>query len=66
MHPAEALEKQIDRYRRMTGEQRLSVALGLHQLSCDVAREGIRQTTPDADSAEVERLLRRRLELARA
>ncbi|MGH8102816.1 MAG: hypothetical protein ACREIW_16080 [Chthoniobacterales bacterium] len=50
----------------MTGEQRLSVALDLHELSCEVAREGIRQASPDADSAEVERLLRRRLELARA
>jgi len=27
MHPTEALDKQIDRYRRMNGEQRLSLAL---------------------------------------
>jgi hypothetical protein len=38
----------------------------LHDLSCDVAREGIRRTNPGADTAEVERLLHRRLELARA
>jgi hypothetical protein len=63
---AAALEKQIDRYRQMTGEQRLSIALELHELSCDVAREGIRRANPGADTAEVERLLRRRLELARA
>jgi len=37
----------------------------LHELSCNVAREGIRQQNPGADEAEVERLLRRRLELAR-
>jgi hypothetical protein len=49
----------------MTGEQRLAVALELHELSCDVAREGIRQQNPRADAVEVERLLRRRLELAR-
>jgi hypothetical protein len=60
-----ALQQQIERYRRMTGEQRLAVALDLHELSCNVAREGIRRQSPDADDAEVERLLRRRLELAR-
>ena len=49
----------------MTGEQRLAIALNLHELSCDIAREGIRHGHPDADPAEVERLLRRRLELSR-
>ena len=50
----------------MTGEQRLMVALKLHELSCDVAREGIRRQHPKADAAEVESLLRVRLELSRA
>ena len=63
---AAALEKQIVRYRQMTGEQRLAIALDLHELSCDIAREGIRRQNPTADAVEVERLLRRRLELARA
>ena len=66
MTPATALQKQIERYRLMTGEERLAVALELHEMSCDVAREGIRHCHPRADAAEVERLLRRRLELARA
>ena len=66
MTPAVALEEQIKRYRRMTGEQRLALALELHGLSCDVAREGIRRQHPEAFPAEVERLLHRRLELARA
>src|SRR2546423_1192761 len=48
----------------MTGEQRLAIALELHGLSCDVAREGIRRANPGADTAAVERLLHRRLELA--
>jgi hypothetical protein len=61
-----ALHRQIERYRRMTGEQRLAIALQMHELSCNVAREGIRRQHPEADAAEVERLLRRRLELARA
>ena len=61
-----ALDQQIERYRRMSGEERLLIALNLHELSCDVAREGIRNAHPGADAGEVEQLLRRRLELARA
>ena len=66
MTAAAALDKQIAVYRNMTGEQRLAVALELHQLSCDVAREGIRRANPGADAARVELLLQRRLELSRA
>jgi hypothetical protein len=65
MTAAAALDRQIARYREMTGEQRLAVALELHEISCDIAREGIRHMHPKAEEAEVERLLRRRLELAR-
>ena len=65
MNPEAALEKQIELYRSMTGEQRLAIALDLHEFSCNVAREGIRRQHPNADTAEVERLLRRRLELTR-
>ena len=65
MNPHAALEEQIARYRRMTGEQRLGIALSLHEFACDVAREGIRSRRPNADDAEVERQLRSRLALAR-
>jgi Rv0078B-related antitoxin len=65
MNAAAALEKQIDRYRQMTGEQRLAIALDLHEMSCDISRAGIRRQHPEADAAEVERLLRQRLRLAR-
>jgi hypothetical protein len=65
MTPERALQEQIEAYRRMTGEQRLLIALGLHELSCNVAREGIRHQNPSADEAEVERLLRQRLQLTR-
>ena len=65
MTAATALGKQIERYRSMTGEQRLAVALELHELSCDIAREGIRRQNPRADAAEVERVLHHRLKLAR-
>ena len=49
----------------MTGEQRLKIALDLHELSCNVAREGIRDQHPQADASEVERLLRLRIEFER-
>jgi len=65
MTPAVALEEQIKRYQAMTGEQRLQIALYLHELSCNIAREGIRHQNPRADAEEVERLLRHRLTLAR-
>src|SRR5271170_834779 len=65
MTAAKALDRQIELYRRMTGEQRLSIALNLHEMSCEIAREGIRHQNPKANAAEVESLLRRRLELAR-
>ncbi len=65
MNPNAALERQLDAYRRMTGEERLAIALRLHELSCELAREGIRQQHPAASAAEVERLLQERLRLAR-
>lgn len=66
MTAATALDKQIERYRQMTGEQRLKIALDLHEMSCNIAREGIRRQHPDANEAEVEKFLHARLELARA
>ena len=66
MTPVTALAEQIAWYRRMTGEQRLGIALDLHELACDLAREGIRRQHPRAEVAEVERLLRERLAFARA
>jgi hypothetical protein len=65
MTPEAALARQIELYRAMTGQQRLEIALRLHELSCDIAREGIRHQYPDADDAEVERQLRLRIEAAR-
>ena len=64
MTAAAALDKQIERYRQMTGEQRLKIALDLHEMSCNIAREGIRQQHPSASETEVEDLLRARLKLA--
>jgi type II secretory pathway predicted ATPase ExeA len=50
----------------MTGEQRLKIALDLHEMSCNIARAGIRQQHPDANEIEVENFLHARLKLARA
>jgi hypothetical protein len=63
--PQGALELQLERYRGMTREERVGIALGLHELACEMARLGIRRQHPKAAPAEVEELLRRRLELAR-
>ena len=65
MNAATALDKQIERYRQMTGEQRLKIALDLHEMSCNIARAGIRRQHPEANETEVERLLRQRIELER-
>jgi len=49
----------------MTGQQRLEIALQLHALACDLAREGIRRQFPDATDDEIQRRLRLRLEASR-
>jgi hypothetical protein len=63
MKPEDAQEAQIEKYRKMTGVQRLAIALDLHEMSCDIARAGIRFQRPDADEAEVEKQLHDRLKL---
>jgi Rv0078B-related antitoxin len=64
MTPEAALEAQIESYRRMTGEERLAIALRLHELSCNVARDGIRAQFPGATKEEIERKLQERIRLA--
>ena len=66
MTPQAALDSQIEKYRAMTGEERLKLALDLHELSCEVARDGIRYQHPEASADEVERLLRERIALAQS
>ena len=61
-----ALERQLDAYRRMTGEERLAIALRLHEFACAVAREGIRHQYPQASLEEVEEHLKERLRLVRS
>jgi hypothetical protein len=65
MKPEAALDFQITKYRQMTGEQRLKLGLDLHELACNLSREGIRHQFPKADEAEVEQRLRERILLSR-
>jgi hypothetical protein len=65
MYPAEATERQIEQYRAMSGEQRLQIALDLHEFACNITREGIRRQFPNATEQEVEQHLRHRIELGR-
>jgi hypothetical protein len=62
MSPQAAFDYQIARYREMSGEERLGIALDLHEFACDIAREGIRGQHPEADEAEVERIFKERLQ----
>ena len=64
MTPEDAVEAQIERYRQMTGEQRLAIALRLHELSCNIAREGIRAQFPDATAEQVEARLKARIRMS--
>jgi len=61
MNAADALETQLAIYRRMTGEERLAIALRLDELACDISCAGIRRQYPDATDEEVEEHLRRRI-----
>jgi len=62
MSPRDAADFQVQAYRRLTGEERLAIALRLHDLSCDIAREGIRRQHPGASEVQVNELLRARLQ----
>ena len=64
MTPADSHNAQIDKYRRMSGHERLLVGLRLHELSCEIAREGIIAMMPEATDDEIAEELRRRLKLA--
>ncbi len=48
MTPEEGLARQIEMYRQMTGEQRLKVALDVHEFACNFSRDGIRRQHPGA------------------
>ena len=65
MRPEAAFAAQLARYRAMSREERVGIALRLHALACEMSRLGIRRQHPKASPAEIEQLLRQRLEFAR-
>lgn len=52
---------QLEAYRRMTGEERLKIGLGLYEASLAIAREGIRNRYLDASEEEIEEKLKARI-----
>lgn len=52
---------QLEGYRRMTGEERLKIGLGLYEASLAIAREGIRNRYPAASEAEIAEKLKARI-----
>lgn len=52
---------QLEAYRRMTGEERLKIGLGLYEASLAIAREGIRNRYPDASDAQISEKLKARI-----
>jgi hypothetical protein len=57
-------QAQIDALRRMTGEQRLALAIGMWTTACNTTRAEIRAQHPRFSSGEVERELARRIMIA--
>lgn len=52
---------QLEAYRRMTGEERLRIGLGLYEASLGIARQAICDQFPGADEKTVEAKLRDRI-----
>ena len=66
MTPEQASEKQSERYRAMTCEERIGIALRLHEVASEMARAVIRAQHPNANREEVKALLRERRRLPNA
>lgn len=64
MTPAEGLRKQIEIYRRMTGQQRLQIACELSDLTRELVRSNVRNHHPDWNDHQVEQEVIRRFRLA--
>lgn len=64
MNSIESRRSQIEKYRQMSGNERLMIGLRLHVLSCEIARDQIKASQSKASSEEVAQELRRRISLA--
>lgn len=52
---------QLDRYRQMTGEQRLAISVRMHELACAITLEGIRFQFPQESPEQHEHRLKERI-----
>jgi hypothetical protein len=59
-----AYHARIQALRRMTGEQRLAMALEMWKTACEITRTGIRAQHPEFSSDEIQRELARRIMIA--
>jgi hypothetical protein len=64
MNPEATLQKQIERYHQLTGEQRLEIALRMHAEWLEAARTKYLTQFPEAAPSEIEEELRNRQRLA--
>jgi hypothetical protein len=64
MTPEEGLQKQIEIYRRMTGQQRLQIAFELSDLTREIVRSNVRSYHPDWTDEQIEQEVLRRCRLA--
>jgi hypothetical protein len=56
--------RQIEILRHMTGDERVTLALEMRQMACEVLRAGIRAQHPDFSGERIERELARRVMMA--
>ena len=61
MAPGQIHQMQIEKYRNMSGEERLLIGLRLHELACNISRDAIRALHPNATPEQVEEKLKERL-----
>lgn len=60
----EALRRdKVEAAKRMSPESKLAAGAELFDMACELARSGIRMQHPDADDAQVDELLRQRLQI---
>lgn len=62
----DSTRRQIERARRMTGDQRFREGLALCDRAFQLMQDGIRHQFPNADGEEIVRILRQRLSVVRA
>lgn len=58
-------EKQLEGYRKMSGEQRLLIAMELSSMVRNLTRAGIAHQYPEFTKNEIEKELQRRIEYGR-